>query len=257
MPTWAPAGVSVALAGMSLTAAVDDCAYACLQGGYSILSSVASAAVQLLPVAAMPYPSCTCPILSAPSMSAAGTISGTFSGAQGSYSFTASVEAANRVTLSLMTAAGAALGAATYDAAGCVPSTIAFCGVAAAGGSAGGGGGGLPGASATPSPGAAAGSGGGGSAGVPGASGISGGAVAGIVIGLLLAAAAVVGAVSLVKKRAGAGRPSNGKRSSAASQARVKQLEATNVANPMRTSNSGGGGGAKASFAAQPRGAAV
>jgi hypothetical protein len=253
VPTWAPAGVPVAVSSLSLTATVDDCAYACLQGGYSILSSATAAAVQLLPVTAMPYPSCTCPTLSAPGMSAAGAISGTFAGAQGSYSFTAAVEAANRVTLSLMTAAGAALGAVTYDAAGCVPSTVAFCGISAAGGSASGGG--LPGASATPSPGAAAGSGGGGSA---GSSGISGGAVAGIVIGLLLAAAAVVGAVFLYKRRAGAGRPGGGKRSSAASQARVKQLEATNVANPMRTSNTGGGGAsAKASFAAQPRGAAV
>jgi len=126
LPT-APTGFGAAIRTQSLSPAVDDCTFACLLGGYSVL--VDGAAVLLQPQVNAPYTDCVCPRLNGTAWGAGATLSGSLLSAGSAYAFTARVDAANQITLSLSSADGAvALGSAIYDTPGCTNTSAYFCG---------------------------------------------------------------------------------------------------------------------------------
>lgn len=133
-PAAAAAGVVVSYgaavrSGNTLGDAVDDCSYACLLAGFTVVLDAASpSSVQFVPAAAAPQPGCTCRTLvgAITGRTASGSFTSPTTGA--SYSFIAAATTADRVSLSVSGSGGASLGAATYDAAGCSNATDYFCG---------------------------------------------------------------------------------------------------------------------------------
>jgi hypothetical protein len=120
-------GFGAAIRTQSLSQAVDDCTYSCLLGGYSVL--VDGAAVSLQPQVNAPYADCVCTRLNGTAWGAGAILSGPLPAAGSTYAFTARVDAANQITLSLSTADGAlALGSVTYDTPGCTNTSAYFCG---------------------------------------------------------------------------------------------------------------------------------
>lgn len=124
-------GASVRATTVTYTGGVDDCTYACLLAGFSVVLDAASpGSVQLVPAAAAPLPTSACVCRTITGSTNGRTASGSFTApATGTtYTFSAIVGQSDSLSLSLAAADGTPLGSATYDAAGCSNATSYFCG---------------------------------------------------------------------------------------------------------------------------------